>query len=231
MLVKHDEAPTEHKHPVLFAEDPRQGGGGDGASGASGAPSILPAAEAEAKLRARLRSRHRDDDEINETIEAIQRDPERFKDHAERGAFARSLLAKQANKRKPAETPQVLKLNHITSELHERYPSWEATNLTFEYPDMKPGQCILMHRSQLHASDGRKSFATNTRKSFTLRFIVLPQPAAPLDIWLGNGYAKRYLMPSKRAPAGAEPPCKLNQWLPGWCTIHAPAFSTFLEHA
>ena len=50
-------------------------------------------AEAEATLRARLRSLDRDDDEIDEAIESVRHNPDRFKLHEVRGELARSLLA------------------------------------------------------------------------------------------------------------------------------------------
>lgn len=54
-------------------------------------PGQVTVEEAEANLRAQLRSRDRDDDEIDEAIEAIKRDPNRFRDHSCRGELARCL--------------------------------------------------------------------------------------------------------------------------------------------
>ena len=55
-------------------------------------------AEAEAALRARLRSLDRDDDEIDDAIESVTRNPDRFKLHELRGELARSLLAAAARR-------------------------------------------------------------------------------------------------------------------------------------
>ena len=114
---------------------------------------------------------------------------------------------------------QLLKLNHITSELHERYDTWKDAPLKFEYPRMQPGECIVMHRAQLHASDPRKPIRATSKPSdrlaFTIRFIVRRTPASPLPIWLGNGYAKRFVLESERKGR-----CRLHPKLTGWCTMH-----------
>lgn len=197
MLVKHEEATTEHKHPVYFAWDAEAG---------------------------------------NET-----------------------------------SSGRLLKLNHITNELHEQFDGWHDARVKFEYPDLQPGQCIVMHRAHLHASDprpavephqrereppnamhlslagatpgatsGATSDATSAhaarsraradlvkpvrRMAVTMRFVVLPTASERLRVWLGNGFAKRYLFAGDKSKAA----CSLHPRFPGWCTLR-PNFTTFID--
>ena len=184
VLIKHEEAPTEHKHPVYFAWDDEAGNG--------------------------------------------------------------------------TSKGRLLKLNHITNELHEQFDGWQDARTRFEYPDLKPGQCIVMHRAHLHASDPRpavepkheavppssedSSLAAATarhparahtrvepvkpvrRTAVTMRFVVLPTATERLRVWLGNGFAKRYLFAGDKSKA----PCSLHPRFPGWCTLQ-PNFTTFID--
>jgi hypothetical protein len=132
-----------------------------------------------------------------------------------------------------ATRSRLLKLNHITNELHEEYATWREAPLRFKYPKLRPGQCILMHRSQLHASDPRfrPEFERepNDRLSFTVRFIVLRTPKSPLRIWLNNGYPKRFA--STMFAGGAQdgkPRCRLHANITGWCVLREHRFDSFL---
>lgn len=163
------------------------------------------------------------------------------------GADSTSSTSANASTAAAGGGGELLKLNHVTSELHERYSSWREAPLKFEYPTaLRPGECILMHRAQLHASDPRRPAApppkwASDRRAFTVRFIVLPTPEAPLPIWLNGGYAKRFVldghhlevpssMPSgpEKGPANgtarsARSPtwtCRLHPKLSGWCTLN-----------
>ena len=72
------------------------------------------------------------------------------------------------------------------------------------------------------------------RKAITMRFVVLPEPHGKLRVWLGNGFAKRYLFDTKASNSGGDPAghnggaCALLPHIPGWCSMR-PNFTSFVE--
>lgn len=93
----------------------------------------------------------------------------------------------------------VVKTHHTTEPVEAPinvFENIEACKFTFKYIDMKPGECLILSKRQLHMSDFRPALEKNfsDRLAIHMRVIIKKPDSGSITFWPNHPYAERYPM-------------------------------------